>query len=109
MSLEKASARSHALKLARKTSTGATEMNRKLLSSPFVSRALINAAMSGDSQALQEVLPDFSNLSNIEPTFNDDFQFNPADGTFSFSMNLISPLDAPVTINSFSLNVTDEN
>jgi hypothetical protein len=69
----------------------------------------INAAMSGDSQALQEVLPDFSNMSNIEPKFNDDFQFNPADGTFSFSMNLTSPLDTPVTINSFSLTVTDEN
>jgi hypothetical protein len=65
--------------------------------------------MSGDSQALQEVLPDFSNMSNMEPTFNDDFQFNHADGTFSFSMNLISPLDTLVTINSFSLTVTDEN
>jgi hypothetical protein len=69
----------------------------------------INAAMSGDSQAIQGVLPNFSNMSNMEPTFNDDFQFNPSDGTFSFSMNLTSPLDTPVTINSFSLTVTDEN
>jgi hypothetical protein len=65
--------------------------------------------MSGDSQAIQEVFPDFSNMSNIEPKFNDDFQFNPVDGTFSFSMNLTSPLDTPVTVNSFSSTVTDEN
>ena len=69
----------------------------------------INAAMSGDSQAIHEALPDFSNMSKLEPTFNDDFQFNPADRTFSFSMNLTSPLDTLVTINSFSLTVTDEN
>jgi hypothetical protein len=65
--------------------------------------------MSGNSQAIQEVLPDFSNMSNVKPTFNDDFQFNPTDGTFSFSINLTNPLDTPVKVNSFSLTVTDEN
>ena len=69
----------------------------------------ITAAMSGSSQAIQEILPDFSNMRNVEPTFNDDFQFNPEDGTFRFSINLTSPLDAPVTFNSLSLTVTDEN
>lgn len=69
----------------------------------------VTAAMSGNSQAIQEVLPDFSNMSNVKPTFNDDFQFNPTDGTFSFSINLTNPLDTPVKVNSFSLTVTDEN
>jgi len=69
----------------------------------------VTAAMSGNGQTVQEILPDFSNMRNVEPTFNDDFQFNPADGTFGCSINLTSPLDTPVTVNSFSLTVTDEN
>ena len=69
----------------------------------------ITDAMSGDNQAIQEILPDFSDMFNEEPTFNDDFQFNPEDGTFSFSLNLTSPLDIPLPVNSFSLTVSDEN
>ncbi|MCJ7633908.1 hypothetical protein MUP77_16170 [Candidatus Bathyarchaeota archaeon] len=69
----------------------------------------IYAAMSGNGQAMQEILPDLSNMSNVKPTYNNDFQFNPQDGTFSLSVNLISPLDIPVTFNSLSLTVTDEN
>ncbi|UCH02068.1 MAG: hypothetical protein JSV20_09720 [Candidatus Bathyarchaeota archaeon] len=66
-------------------------------------------AMSGNNQAIQKLVPDISNMRNVEPTFNDDFQFNPEDGTFQFSINVTSPLEIPVTCNSFSLTVTDEN
>ena len=69
----------------------------------------IKDAMSGNSQPMQEILPDFSNMSNFAPTFNNDFHFNSADGTFGFSMNLESPLETPITFNSFNLTVTDEN
>jgi hypothetical protein len=69
----------------------------------------ITDAMSGDNQAIQEILPDFSDMFNEEPTFNDDFQFNPEDGTFSFSLNFTSPLNISLPVNSFSLTVSDEN
>ena len=69
----------------------------------------ITALISGNDQAIQEILPDFSNMSNVETTFNDDFQFKPEDGTYGLSINLISPLDTPVTFDSLSLTVTDEN
>ncbi len=69
----------------------------------------ITDAISGDNQALQEIFPDFSDMFNVEPTFNDDFQVNPEDGTFSFSMNFTSLLDIPLPVNSFSLTVSDEN
>ena len=65
--------------------------------------------MSGNDQVMQEILPDFSNMSNVEPIFNDDFQFNPENGTFSLSINLTNPLDTPVSFNSLSTTVTDEN
>ena len=69
----------------------------------------LTAVMSGNAQAIQEILPGFSNMHDVEPTFNDDFQFDPEEGTFSFSITVTSPLDVPVTVNSFSLTVTGEN
>ena len=69
----------------------------------------LSVAMSRNGQFLQEILPDLNNIQDIEPTFNDDFQFNPEDGTFGFSINLTSPLNTPITIYSFSLIATDEN
>jgi len=69
----------------------------------------ITAAILGKDQAIQELLPDFNTLSNVEPTFNNDFQFNPEDGTYHFSINLISPLPTPITFDSLSVTVTDEN
>ena len=69
----------------------------------------ITDAMSGDNQAIQEILPDFSDMFNVEPTFNDDVQFNLEDGTFTFSMNFTSQLDIPLPVNSFSLTVSDGN
>ena len=69
----------------------------------------ITALISGNDQAIQEILPDFSKMGNVETTFNDDFQFNPEDGTYGLSINLTSPLDTPVTFDSLSLTVTDEN
>jgi hypothetical protein len=69
----------------------------------------ITAAMSGNGQAMQEILPDLSNMTNARPTFNNDFQFDPQDGTYKFSINLTSPLNTPVTLYSLSTTVTDEN
>ena len=69
----------------------------------------INAAMSGNDQAIQEILPNFSKISNIEPIYNDDFQFNPEDGTYGCSVNLTNPLDTQVTFDSLNLTLTDEN
>ena len=69
----------------------------------------ITAAMSGNNHVIQETLPDFNNIRNVEPTFNDDFQFNPEDGTYGLSINFSNPLDTPVTFDSLSLTVTDEN
>lgn len=69
----------------------------------------IAAAMSGDENAIQSVLPDFENINinDIAPVLN-DFQFN-EDGSFSLSFNVTSPLNSPITFNSLSLTVTDEN
>jgi hypothetical protein len=69
----------------------------------------VTAAMAGNGQALQDLLPDVSTLDDVEPTLNDDFYFNPDDGTFGFSLNVTSPVDTPVTVDSFSVTVTDEN
>ena len=69
----------------------------------------ITAAMFGNDQEIQELLPDFNNMRNVETTFNDDFQFNPEDGTYGLSINFSSPVDTPVTFNSLNLTVTDEN
>ncbi|MFH0748848.1 MAG: hypothetical protein V1915_02865 [Candidatus Bathyarchaeota archaeon] len=69
----------------------------------------IKDVMSGNNQSMQEILPDLSNMSNLIPTFNNDFHFNSTEGTFGFSVNLKSPLKTPITFNSFSLTVTDEN
>ena len=69
----------------------------------------IKDVMSGNIQSMQEILPDLSNMSTFVPTFNNDFHFNSTEGTFGFSMNLESPLETPITFNSFSLTVTDEN
>lgn len=69
----------------------------------------MTAAMAGNGQALQDLLPDVSSLGDVEPTLNDDFYFNPDDGTFGFSLNATSPVDMPVTINLFNMAVTDDN
>lgn len=66
-------------------------------------------AMSGDSQAVQGILPDFSNMKDVKPVYNNDLIFNPEDGRFSFSMNMESPLNTSVTFNSLSTTLTDEN
>ena len=63
----------------------------------------ITDTLSGNDQAIQKILPDFSNMRNVEPTLNDDFQFNPEDKTFKFSINLTNPLDTAVTFNSLNL------
>lgn len=67
------------------------------------------AAMAGDGQQLQDLLPDVSSLDDIEPTLNDDFYFNPDDGTYGFSLNLTSPFATPVSVDAVSVTVRDEN
>jgi hypothetical protein len=66
-------------------------------------------AMSGDRQAVQGILPDFSNMKDVKPVYNNDLIFNPEDGSFSFSVNMESPLNTSVTFNSLSTTLTDEN
>ena len=66
-------------------------------------------AMSGNGQAMQQVLPDFSNMSDVKPVYNNDLQFNPETGSFSFSVSMESPLKTPITFNSLSTTITDEN
>ena len=66
-------------------------------------------AMSGDGQALQEALPDFSKIKDVEPVYNNDFQFNPEDSSFSFSVSLENPLNTSIAFNSLSTTIMDEN
>jgi hypothetical protein len=66
-------------------------------------------AMSGDGRAVQEILPDFSKMKDVKPVYNNDFRFNPEDGSFSFSVSLESPLNTSITFNSLSTTIADEN
>jgi hypothetical protein len=66
-------------------------------------------AMSGNGQAMQGMLPNFSNMEDVKPAYNDDFEFNPEDGRFSFSVDMMSPLNTSITFNSLSTTVIDEN
>lgn len=69
----------------------------------------MTAAMAGNGQALQDLLPEVSSFDDVDPTLNDDFYFNPDDGTFGFSLNLTSPVETPVSVDAFSVTVTDAN
>lgn len=80
---------------------------RGLILPPQVMNA-VNGQSSDESNLISDILPDI-NFSDINPTYNDDFQFNPDDNSFSFSIDINSPLNQSISINSFFVTVTDGN
>lgn len=72
----------------------------------------VMAAMSGqgnNQSAMQQVLPDLGNLSDLQPTYNNDFQFNTNDDSFTVSFTINNPLNSTISVNTISLTVTDGN
>ncbi len=67
----------------------------------------IMGAMSGQS-SMKEVLPDLK-ISDLQPTYNNDFQFDSNTNSFTVSFNVTNPLNNSITINKISFDVTYDN
>lgn len=80
---------------------------RGLILPPQIMNA-VTGQSSDQSNPLSDILPNI-NFSDINPTYNNDFQFNPEDNSFSFSVDINNPLNESISINTLSVTITDGN